>query len=348
MVPAGLRQMELLVTIPRLKCQTCGAIRQPHLPFADPKKHYTHALERYVIDLCQAASLQEVARRTGLSWDTIKSIHKSWLGRRYRKISLKKVRYLGIDELYLGRKSKYITLVTDLESGQILHIGQGKGQEALVGFWGRVRRSRAVIAAVATDMASGFMTSVLKELPQAKLVLDHFHLVKWFNDKLTSLRRDLYREADTMGKAVLKGSRWLLLKAPENLKSHVDSAKDERRRLQEALQLNQPLATAYYMKERLRLLFDAITAPLAEQELKRWISQAQTSGIRILLDAAKQLQLWKPFLLNWYDHPISTSKVEVNNRKIGLLQRMAHGYRDQEYFYLRIHHIHNQNYSLTG
>lgn len=92
-------------------------------------------------------------------------------------------------------------------------------------------------------------------LPKADLVLDHFHLGKWFNDKLSLLRRQLYHEADVLGKDILKGSRYLLLKAPENLKAHADIQKDEQARLQAALELNQPLATAYYMKERLRLLF---------------------------------------------------------------------------------------------
>ena len=102
-------------------------------------------------------------------------------------------------------------------------------------------------------MASGYMAAVLEHLPKADLVLDHFHLVKWFNEKLSLLRRQLYHQATDMQKAVPKGSRWLLLKAPEKLKSHKNRKKDERIRLQAALELNQPLATAYYMKERLRL-----------------------------------------------------------------------------------------------
>ena len=80
-----------------------------------------------------------------------------------------------------------------------------------------MRRSKAKIQAVATDMASGYIAAVLEYLPKADLVLDHFHLVKWFNEKLSLLRRQLYHQATQMQKAVLKGSRWLLLKSPENL-----------------------------------------------------------------------------------------------------------------------------------
>ena len=348
MLPVGRRKVELVVNIPRLYCHACGSVRQPHLAFAEPKKHYTRSLEHFVIDLCRVASLQDVADLTGLGWDTVKEIHKRHLRRKYKSFNLKKVRYLAIDEVYLGKKRKYITIVLDLRSGRVLHVGQGKGKAALDGFWRRLKRSKARIEAVATDMASGYMTAVLEHLPKADLVLDHFHLVKWFNDKLSLLRRQLYREATQMEKAVLKGSRWLLLKSPENLKAHRDPTKDERCRLQAALELNQPLAIAYYMKERLRLLFQCTDRDRAATELKAWIQEAFSSGIRILQEAARKLSIWKPFILNWHKHRISTGKLEVINGKIGTLQRNAYGYRDDEYLKLRIFNLHRSTYALTG
>jgi transposase len=347
-LPVGRKKVELTVYIPRLCCKDCGTIRQPGLSFADPKKHYTHSLEQFVIDMCRVATIQDVAELTGLSWDTVKEIDKSWLHRKYRYISLKKLRYIAIDEVYLGRKRKYITIVMDLETGRVIHIGKGKGKDALKSFWKRLKRAKAKIRAIATDMASGYMAAVLEHLPKADLVLDHFHLVKWFNDKLSLLRRQLYREADILGKEVLKSSRYLLLKAPENLKSNPDKTKDEHARLQAALEFNKPLATAYYMKERLRLLFSCEDMKQATKELYAWIVEAQSSKIKILMDAAKKLQIWKPFILNWYEHRISTGKIEVMNRKIGMLQRQACGYRDEEYLKLRILHLHKSTYALTG
>ena len=318
-LPVGGRKVELIVQIPRLQCKDCGAIKQPRLGFADPKKHYTRSLERFVIDLCRIMSIQDAAELTGLSWDTIKGSHKTHLCRKYKSFNLKKVRHIAIDEVYLGKKRKYITLVLDLRTGRVIHIGKGKGKDALKGFWRRLKRSKAKIEAVATDMASGYIAAVLEQLPKADLVLDHFHLVKWFNDKLSLLRRQLYQQATMMEKAVLKGSRWLLLKAPENLKAHQDRKKDERVRLQAALELNQPLAIAYYMKERLRLLFQCADRDRANTELTAWIREAGSSGIRILKDAARKLLIWKPFILNWHNHRISTGKLEAINCKIGIL-----------------------------
>lgn len=347
-LPVGNQKIELLVKIPRVSCKNCSAIRQVKVPFANEKKHYLRSVERFAIDLCKIMTLSAVSEMIGLSWDTVKAIHKKFLRRRYKNPRLKYVKHIAIDELYLGKKQKFITIVMDLVSGRVIYIGEGKGKDALKGFWVRLKRSKAKIEAVATDMASGYIYAVLEHLPDADLVLDHFHLVKWFNDKLTKFRRDIYREASEIDKGILKGSRWLLIKAPENLKSHNDKNKDQRYRLQQALETNEPLAKAYYMKERLRLLFQCEKKELAENELNYWISEAQDSGIKILKDAARKLLQWKPYILNWYKHRISTAKLEAMNRKIGTLQRNAYGYRDNEYFKLRILNIHNETYALCG
>jgi len=114
MPPVGHNKVELLVQIPRLQCKKCGAVKQPRLAFADPKKHYTRSLERFVVDLCRMATIQDVAALTGLSWDTVKEIHKKYLRRKTKSFNLKKVRHIAIDEVYLGKKRKFMTLVLDL------------------------------------------------------------------------------------------------------------------------------------------------------------------------------------------------------------------------------------------
>ena len=102
------------------------------------------------------------------------------------------------------------------------------------------------------------------------------------------------------------------------------------------------------MKERLRLLFECFDRQRAEMELNAWVQQAQSSGIRILKDAAKKLLIWKPFILNWYKHRISTGKLEATNCQIKTLQRNAYGFRDYGYLKLRIYNVHNSTYELTG
>src|SRR5262249_2896111 len=153
-----------------------------------------------------------------------------------------------IDEIHLGKKQGYATVVLDLASGAIVFVGEGKGAAALEPFWKRLNRSGAEIDAVAMDMSPAYILAVTTHLPWAVIVFDHFHVIKLFNEKLSRLRHDLYEQAAAEDREVLKGTRWLLLKNLENL----DPARDELRRLEKALQLNQPLATAYYLKEELR------------------------------------------------------------------------------------------------
>ncbi len=97
MLPVGGRKIELVVNILRLCCKNCGSIRQPHLAFAEPKKHYTRSLERFVIDLYRVMTIGDVAEVTGLGWDTVKEIHKRHPHRKYKSFNLKKVRHIAID-----------------------------------------------------------------------------------------------------------------------------------------------------------------------------------------------------------------------------------------------------------
>ncbi len=179
---------------------------------------------------------------------------------------------------------------------------------------------------------------------QAAIVFDRFHVVKLFNDKLSNFRRELYRAANERERKVLKGSRWLLLKLPKNL----DERRNERRRLEQALKINKPLATAYYMKEELRLFWEQDSKSDARSFLKDWRGRAWASGIPMLQKFATTLLEHEPGLLAWYDFPISTGPLEGTNNKIKTPQRRAYGYRDQEFFKLLIYNVHKTRYELVG
>jgi transposase len=140
------------------------------------------------------------------------------LSRRHAKPKLKHLRAIAIDEIAVAKGHRYLTTVMDPESGAVVFVGDGKGADALKPFWKRLRPSGAKIEAVAMDMSAAYRSAVAIHLPKAVIVFDHFHVVKLFNDKLSELRRQLYREAtEVQHKAVLKGTRWLLLKSPENI-----------------------------------------------------------------------------------------------------------------------------------
>jgi len=344
-LPIGSRATFVVLPIPRVECLACGVVRQVKIGFGDPRRSYTKSFERYALELSRSMTIRDVALHLNVGWDLIKDIQKRDLSRRYAKPKLKHLRYIAIDEIAVAKGHRYLTVVMDLENGAVVFVGDGKGADALKPFWKRLRPSKAKIEAVAMDMSRAYWGAVLTHLPKAKIVFDHFHVIKLFNDKLSKLRRALYREAiDVMHKEVLKGTRWLLLMNPENL----DEEKDEKRRLKEALALNQPLATAYYLKEDLRRFWQQPGKQFATTFLDGWIRRAEASGIRILQQMAKTLAAHRSGLLAYYDVMISSGPMEGTNNKIKTMKRQAYGFRDHEFFKLKILAIHETKYALVG
>ncbi len=344
-LPIGRKRVTVVLPVPRVACQDCGVIRQAPVNFAEPRRRHTKSFARYALELSRLMTIKDVAQHLGVSWDVIKEIQKQDLQRRFGKPKLKHLRRIAVDEISVGQGHRYVTVVLDLESGAVVHVGEGKGGDALTAFWKRLRSSGAKIEAVATDMSPAYIEAVTTHAPQASLVFDRFHVMKLFNDKLSDLRRELHREAtDQLHKQVLKGTRWLLLKRPENL----DPQRNEPARLEEALRLNRPLATAYYLKEQLAEAWEQADEAEARLFLLDWIAQAETSGVRMLHKFAQTLRAHAWGILAWYDHPISTGPLEGTNNKIKTMKRQAYGYRDHEFLKLKIYAIHEAKYALVG
>lgn len=344
-VPIGSKRVFLDYEVQRLECRRCGKIRQEKLGFADPRFSYSHAFERYALDLSKHMTIQDVARHLRISWDVIKEIQKRDLTRRFSRLCLKNVRRIAIDEISVLKGHRYLTVVLDMETGAVVFVGDGKGGDALDPFWKKLKRSRAKVKAVAMDMSPAYISAVLEHLPNATIVFDHFHVTKLFNDKLSNLRRDLYRETtENLHKEVLKGTRWLLLKNPENL----DTEKKEKERLEEALKLNEHLACAYYLKEDLRQIWLQPNKETAERVFTDWVKRAQATGIKILKKFANTLAGYKSGILAYYDYRISSGPLEGTNNKIKTMKRMAYGFRDMDFFKLKIMALHETKYALVG
>jgi transposase len=344
-VSIGGKATYVLLPIARVECPSCQVTRQVQVPFADPLRRYTHAFERYALELSRCTTIQDAARHLGVGWDTIKDIQQRHLERHYAKPKLKRLRQMAIDEIAVGKGHRYLTVVLNLATGAVVFVGDGKGAAALEPFWKRLRASGAKVQAVAMDMSAAYIQAVQQHLPRAVIVFDHFHVIKLFNDKLSNFRRELYREAtDGLHKQVLKGTRWLLLKNPENL----DPKRRERERLEEALRLNQPLAAAYYMKEDLQQIWMQPDRATGARVLDDWIRRAEASGIKILHQMAATLGAHRSGILAHYRYPISTGPLEGTNNKIKTMQRQAYGFRDHDFFKLKIYALHETKYALVG
>jgi transposase len=153
-LPIGTRSTTIVFPIPRVARRTCELVRQVKLGFADPRRTYTKAFERYALELSRCMTILEVARHLGVSWDIIKDIQKWDLSRRYANPKLKHLRQIDIDEISVAKGHRYLTVVLDLESGAVVFVGVGRGADALKPLWKRLRQCKVRIEAVAMELVT--------------------------------------------------------------------------------------------------------------------------------------------------------------------------------------------------
>ena len=337
-VPIGALPCEIEMYVRRVKCKDCGCVQQEDIDFAKGKRCHTQAFANMVIDLSRFATIEDIAWFLDCSWDVVRNIQMEFLQKEYGNPDLSGLMYIGIDEFAIRKGHVYKTIVVNMLNGHIVYVGDGNGKDALDGFWERLGDNKKNIKAVCTDMSKAFTNSVVEHLPLASLVVDHFHVVKLMNEKIDKLRRLLVNEEKDVNKRkVIKGTRWLLLR---NGKDIFDDR--FRTRLDNALNLNEPLMKAYYLKEDLYEIWNQLTKEEGEKVLDLWVQQAKDSKVMPLIEMAATLQAYKPFILAWYDHTISNGKIEGTNNKIKVLKRQAYGYRNDEFFTLKLYALHDK------
>ncbi|MEA3222181.1 MAG: helix-turn-helix domain-containing protein [Thermodesulfobacteriota bacterium] len=123
--------MVIELPVQRIECNDCGGVRQVTVPFAEERRSYTLAFERYVIELSRHMTMLDVARHLCVSWDLVKDIRKRRLERRFKHVRLKDLRLIAIDEISIGKRHNYLTIILDLETGAVVFVGDGKGSDAL-------------------------------------------------------------------------------------------------------------------------------------------------------------------------------------------------------------------------
>ena len=342
MPPINLKPTYLCLKVLRLKCKVCGAIRWPKLPFVAPKKHYINSMTRLVVELLQRMTIKDCSSLVGLGWNTVKSIHKEHLSTRYRKIPLKEVEYLGIDEFAIRKGHHYMNIAIDLARGAVLFASEGKSGESISPFLKKLKRKSKRLKAIAIDMNKGYIAAILEHLPQIDIVFDHYHISALMNKGLDELRRKQQKDLDTIGQKTLKGNRYLLLSNYESLED------DKKNRLDSLLEVNAPLATMHCLKEQFREFWNQSSLKKAGKFFDNWCEDAMNSKIYPLMKVAKTLKMYRFGLMNYFKHKITSASVEGTNNKIKTLKRQVYGFRDLEYFKLRLFHLHQQTYSLCG
>ena len=299
-----------------------------------PGLRMTRRFFERIAALCTRPPIAAVARMAKLSWATVAKVdgRAIELGLGDRVLDLQALRWIGVDEVSWTGGRRYFTIVTDLESGRVVWIGDGKGRPGLLPFLRALgAKGRRKIRGVVSDL--GYQSILARRLRHAVHVLDRFHIVQWVNEALTKLGRRLFSGAprDELGRT-LKVKKWLLLSARENLEP------DDRLELDELMELNQPLYQAYLLKEQLRgiLRHPWRYFRVLRERLHRWIVAVFGTGLRELERVAHRLATHLDAVIAGHQHDVPLGLVEAINSKIAVLRRQARGYRDPEYFKLKI------------
>jgi len=213
-------QTIVVVEFYRVRCPGCG-LKVEFVPQLPSKAPFSKDFEDAVGMACESAAVRQVARQLGVPATTVRSIDKRYLERWARSRKKPVLRQMGVDEIYLGKSQKFLTVVSDLETGEPLWFGRERKQETLDEFFrtglSPLRRSR--IEAACVDMWEPFTTSILQWAPQCRIVYDKFHVMQHANRAVDEVRRaEFFRKGECM-RGLVKGKRWLLLTRWTNLDS---------------------------------------------------------------------------------------------------------------------------------
>lgn len=328
------RRVWLDVPIRRLDCYQCGARAAERLSWLDTGERITHRLRAWVEALVQILPIAHVAQLTGLHWHTIKRIDHRRLQARHGAFDAQGVRRLVMDEFALHKGHRYATVIMDAERLRVLWVGEGNSREAIRPFFELLGEEGCRhIEAVAMDMNTAFDLEVRAHCPKAEVVYDLFHVVARFGREVVDRVRVDQANAlrsEPAQRQVIKRSRWLLLRNRDNL------GDEQAVKLEELLAANAPLATVYLLKTAIKEIWFAPTVREGARRWKDWYRFAMDSGIAPAIAFAKRLRKYLRGILASAIFPLNTSVLEGVNNRIKVIKRMAYGFRDSAYFFLKI------------
>ena len=326
-------RVELRLPRLRLACPRCGP-RLEQVAWLDPHARVTRRLAQSVARFCMVASVRHAARWHGLDWKTAKAIDFRELERTLGPPNLDGVRMLAMDEFAIQKGHRYATVVVDPERKRVLWVGRGRSRAEVRPFFELLGPERcAQIKAVAMDMNTAYDLEVRMHCPNAEVVYDLFHVVaKYGRDVIDRVRVDEANRLrdDKPARRVVKTSRWLLLRNRENVPA------DKAVQLDELLAANRALLTVYLLKDDLKQLWRYRSEAWARKAWKSWKRRAMRSGLQPLRHFARCLEPYLPGILAHCRWPLGTNLVEGINNKIKVIKRIAYGFRDDAYFFLKI------------
>ena len=329
-LPWGEFQTTVFVELYRVRCPDCGVKREkaPPLPSKAP---FSKRFEDAVGLACEGASARQVARQFGLPASTVRSIDLRYLERWDASRRKPPLRQMGVDEIHLGKKQKFLTVVSNLETAEPLWFGQDRKKATLDEFF-RIElsaRRRRTIEAACVDMWEPYRLSIEQWAPHCRIVYDKFHVLQHANNAVDEVRRaEFFRKSPEL-RGLIKGKRWLLLSRWINL----DTGK--KRQLNKLFALNRRVMKAYLLKESLERLWSYRYEGAMLRYLQSWIDQLRWQRLKPFEKLAHMLLDHLDGILNYCRTKVPLGVVEAVNGNIKTLLRRGRGYKNLRYLLLK-------------
>lgn len=308
----------------------CGYLGWERVSFCEEYSRYTTRFEEKVVILCAKMTIKDVAAEMSISWNAVKLIDKKHLRKYLVPLDEANPKNLGVDEIAYEKGHKYLTVVRDVDLGKVIWIGEGRKKETLDEFFHKLGAEKALrIQHVVMDMWDAYIASV-RANTDAIIVFDKFHVAKKINEAVDAVRKLEFANADSRERKDMKHKRFLVLARRKNL----DEAKRET--LRDLLDINTNLTTAYLLKEQALDIFDETDKDTAIKRLQKWFRNIDNATIAAFKPVAKTIKNYLYGIINYFDKRITNAQSEGFNNKINIIKRRAYGYRDLEYFKLKI------------
>jgi transposase len=320
----------VVIEVYRVCCPECG-IKIERVPQLPSKAPFSKRFEDAVGEACESAAARPVARRFGVPASTVRAIDLRYLERWAAARRKPVLTQMGVDEIHLGKKQKFITVVSNLESGEPLWFGRERKKETLDEFFqtelsvGQRRR----ISAACVEMWEPFRLSIEQWARQCRIVYDKFHIMQHANRAIDEVRRAEFFRKGGQWRGLVKGKRWLLLTRWINLSS------GKRQELNSLFALNRKLFKAYVLKESLDRLWTYRYEGAMLSYLERWIDQLRWQRLRPFEKLAAMLLKHLDGILNYCRTKVPLGMVEAINGNIKSLLRRGRGYKNLRYLLLK-------------
>jgi transposase len=303
--------------IPRVNCQQHG-VKLIEVPWARKQSGFTLYFEALIMALAKEMPVKAIADIVGEVDKRLWRIIEHYVNQDLERQDLSEVKAIGVDETSTKKGHNYVSLFVDMDKSKVVHVTEGKDSSTLQAFKKHLTEHGGdpeKISEFSCDLSPAFISGVQEHFPKANITFDRFHVMKLLNKAVDEVRRD-----EQITEAVLKKSRYVWLKNPQNL------SEKQQKKLESLSTMKLKIARAYRMK----LVFQDIFANADEDaidSLKKWYAWAVRSRLEPVKAFAKTLKKHWIGIIHWFQSKLTNGILEGLNSLVQAAKARARGYR---------------------